>query len=353
MRERPWRIGIAGAGWVVEYHAAAWRAQAGRAEVVALADPDATRLAQRCADLGVPAGYASVDAMLAAEALDILDIATPRESHAPLVRLGAAHGLAVLCQKPLATTLGEAVSLVEATGSSARLMVHDNWRFRATYRRIHEWLQNGIAGDLRHVELDYLSSGMIPDTDGRRPALVRQPNFPGIARLLTMEVLIHHLDTLRFLLGDLELVSATMARSNDAIIGEDSASLLLRRASDACPVVLVGNLAAHGEPPQARDQLRIFGSRATITLDGYDLRCVGETNLAESFDPDTTYRQSYHAAIAHFLDGLEAGHGFETAPADNLKTLALVEQAYSLSAAQFTPGVPLSYPADEASRGQR
>ena len=227
-------------------------------------------------------------------------------------------------------------------------MVHENWRFRATYRRIKEWLDAGAAGALRRVELHYLSSGMIPDETGARPAIVRQPNFPTIRRLLVMEALIHQLDALRFLLGDLDLIDARLARSNDVIIGEDIATLTLRRRSDGVPVELVGNLAAHGEPPQARDQLRIFGADATVLLDGYRLRSVGQEPHDETFDAEATYQGSYDAAIAHFLDGLESGRPFETGPRDNLKTLSLVEAAYSK--ADDHGGVQLSYPAASQNR---
>ena len=100
-------------------------------------------------------------------------------------------------------------------------------------------------------------------------------------------------------------------------------------AEHGIPVLLAGNLAAHGEPPQARDQLRIYGSKGTVTLDGYRLSIVGEVNRTEDFDPVATYQGAYDSAIAHFLDGIESGEPFETAPADNLKTLALVDAAYA------------------------
>lgn len=323
------RVGLAGAGWVTHYHLPAWRKQGERATVVAMADPDAHTRDEQQHRFSIPTSYASVEEMLTNEKLDILDIAAPREAHAPLVRLGAQHGLAILCQKPLATSLMEAEALVAGLPPNTRLMVHDNWRFRDTYRRLKEWLDASHAGILRRVELHYLSSGMIPDATGARPAIVRQPIFPKISRLLVNEALIHQLDALRFLFGELDLISAVLRRSNDAIIGEDSATLTMRRLSDGLPVELVGDLAVHGEPPQARDQLRIVGSKSTITLDAYDIRCIGEVNRAESFDPVATYDGSYVNAIAHFLDCLDSDAPFETNPADNLKTLALVEAAYA------------------------
>jgi predicted dehydrogenase len=293
----------------------------------------------------VPTGFATTEEMLARADLDILDICAPRETHVDLVRLANQRGLPVICQKPLAVDLREAQALVGDLDPRAPLMVHDNWRFRATYRRIKEWLDAEVAGPLRRVELHYLSSGMIPDSTGERPAIVRQPIFVGIRRLLVMEVLIHQLDTLRYLLGDLDLIDARLARSNDAIIGEDIATLTLRRRADGLPVEVVGNLAVHGEPPPARDRLRIFGAEATVELEGFRVTSAGAFVRDETFDPDRTYQGSYDAAIAHFLDRLESGLPFETNPADNLETLALVEAAY-----QFAVAHEMRYPRPKGNR---
>jgi predicted dehydrogenase len=326
------RVGIAGAGWVSQYHLPAWRKQAERVEVVAIADPNKTAAAARQAEFGIAHVFDSAQEMLEREELDILDVCTPCEMHAPLVRRAAKRDLAaILCQKPLAPTLGEAAALIEELSPATRLMVHDNWRFRGTYRRIKEWLDAGVAGDIRRAQLEYLSSGMIPDASGQRPALVRQPNFRTLPRLLVMEVMIHHLDTLRFLFGELELEGAALQRSNDEIIGEDIATLRLVAGNGLTPVLVAGNLAAHGEPPQARDQLRVYGARATIVLDAYRLSSVGEVTRSEDFDPAATYQGAYDSAVAHFLDSLDSGTPFETGPADNLKTLALVDAAYAMA----------------------
>jgi len=328
------RIGMAGAGWVSAYHLPAWRKQAGRAAVVAIADPDGEAAAGRAQAFGIPRRYGSAEAMLEAEELDAVDICSPRESHAPLVRLAAERGLAILCQKPLATDLGQAEALVAGLRPGTRLMVHENWRFRAYYRRLKRWLDEGLAGPIRQASFEFFSSGMIPGPDGERPALTRQPFFRRQERLLVMEVLIHHLDTLRFLLGELEVVAARLERSNDAIVAEDVAFALLRRRSDGVLLPVSGNLAVHGAPPAPRDHLRLFGARGTIELLGPDLALRGPEPRSERFDPEAAYQGAYDAAIAHFLDGLEGG-GFETGPEDNLKTLALVEEIYRQS--RFDP----------------
>ena len=151
----------------------------------------------------------------------LIDVASPRETHAPICRLAADRGLAIICQKPLAPTFAEAASLVADVGGRVRLMVHENWRFRPHYRRIAEWLRDGRVGEVRTVTMALLTSGLIPDASGRAPAIERQPMFATLERLLVMEVLIHHVDTLRFLLGPLALTGASLggrARSSGAKI---------------------------------------------------------------------------------------------------------------------------------------
>lgn len=322
----PLRVGLIGAGWVTQYHLPAWLKQAPRARVTAIVDPALDNARARAESFGIANFYPTAEAMLAAEDLDVVDICAPRDAHEHMVRLAAAGGLAIICQKPLAPTFAAASTLVAGL-PAARLMVHENWRFRPNYRRLKQWLDAGWAGDVRQVRLGFLSSGMLMDARGLRPALVRQPFLRELARMLVSEILIHHLDTLRFLLGELELVSATLERTNGEIAGEDVATIVLRTQSHA-PVLVTANFAVHGAPPLPRDQLTVMGSSGTLTVDGYRLAATGLHEAVEDFDPDLAYQGAYDQTIGHFVDALQQGLPFETGPADNLKTLELVERIY-------------------------
>lgn len=321
------RIGMIGAGWVTQYHLPGWAAEASRAEVVAICDPDPGAAQARARAFGIPRVHADAAAMVAAGGLDALDICAPRGVHAQMVRLAAGAGLAAICQKPLAPTLAEAEALVAEVGATIPLMVHENWRFRPWYRALKGWIEAGRLGEIRQVHLDVLSSGMIPGPDGLRPAVVRQPFLTGLDRMLVAEMLIHQIDTLRYLLGEMRPASARLWQSTPALKGEDIASVALQRP-DGVPVTITANLAVPGAPPLPADRLRIIGSRAVARLDGARLTLTGPEPEDRGFDADAGYRGSYAATIAHFLDHLE-DRRFETAPADNLRTLALVEAIYS------------------------
>ena len=328
----PLRVGIAGAGWVAPHHLNAWATLAGRAEVVAIVDPNVDAARDRARAFGVPAVHTSVEAMLARERLDAIDIAAPREVHAEICLMAARRGVAILCQKPLAPRLADAEGLAGEVGRlGARLMVHENWRFRPHYRRIAEWLRADRVGEVRTVSVALLTSGLLLDSQGNRPALVRQPMLATLDRFLLMEVLIHLVDTVRFLCGPLTLAGARLGKSCAVVRGEDRASLLLTTAGGAS-VSIVGDFMAHGYPPEQFDRVEILGTRGSITLERDRLRLRGERDEEIRLDLPSNYRASFVGAITHFVDRLSDGAPFETNPSDNLETLRLVEAAYQKGA---------------------
>src|ERR1035437_10011892 len=136
---KPLRIGLIGAGMVSRHHLIAWADIADQARVVAVADPSRDNAARRAAEFGIPQSYADAEAMLAATELDAVDIAAPRQLHAPLVRLAAKRRLPVVCQKALGASLHGAIELVAEVKDLTRLMVHENWRFRGYYRDAAAW----------------------------------------------------------------------------------------------------------------------------------------------------------------------------------------------------------------------
>jgi len=327
---KPLRIGLIGAGMVSRHHLIAWAAIADQARAVAVADPSHDNAAQRAAEFGIAKTFADAEAMLAATELDAVDIAAPRQLHAPLVRLAAKRRLPVLCQKPLAPNLQQAIELVAEVKDLTRLMVHENWRFRGYYRDAGSWLREGRIGNVKQAQLTLLTSGVLPGPDGLRPALQRQPFMRGEKRMLVAEVLIHHLDTLRMLLGPLRVTAASLSRSYSEMAGEDGAVIQMKADSGAA-VAIFASFAAHGFPAAQVDRLEILGDGGSIRLDGPLLTCSGAAPVEQRYDLAAEYQGSYNRAIAHFVQSLLDNTPFETAPEDNLETLRLVEDCYRLS----------------------
>jgi D-apiose dehydrogenase len=87
---------VIGCGFFAVNHLNAWRDIAG-AEIVAICDPDLTRLAEVGDRFAVPARYADAEGLFARERLDFVDIATAAPSHRSLVEQAAAHKVPASC----------------------------------------------------------------------------------------------------------------------------------------------------------------------------------------------------------------------------------------------------------------
>jgi predicted dehydrogenase len=326
------RIGLVGAGMISFHHLIAW-SRDDRVQVVAVCDPDLEHARGRAAEFKIPNVYAGMDRMLAELEIDAVDIASPRDTHIALVEAAAAKGIDVLCQKPLAPTFDGGASMAGRIGGKIRVMVHENWRFRPWYRRLRAWLDSGGPGRLLQVDMATLSSGLLLNAAGVRPILERQPFMGREKRLMVAEVMIHHIDTLRWLFGPLKLQHAKTAHTVPEVAGETLAFMLFE-TRDGVPVVLRGALDAAGYPERTLDRLEIVGTRASAMLDGTAIRYSGADDRQDRFEFERDYQASFDAVIRHFVDGLLGGTPFETDISDNLETLRLVEEAYAMAAAR-------------------
>lgn len=325
------RVAVAGAGMVSAHHLAAWR-NCADAEVVAIADPDHARAEGRAREFNIAAVFTDADDMLARTRPEAIDIVAPPEVHGALCRIAMARGVQILCQKPLSRDFAEAEAIVSEVGSRVRFMVHENWRFRPYYRAARRWIDDGRVGEPMQLRIDTRCAGVIANDEGIAPALVRQPFLATLQRFIIGEVLIHHLDVARWLMGDLAVLAARTGRASPLVTGEDAATILLRGAGGRSAIV-EGNMAAAGFPPVLRDSLDIRGTEGAILFDGERLRLLGPRPEERVFEHAAAYQAAYDGTIAHFVTALRAGTPFETEAPDNLAVLRLVEDAYRSAAA--------------------
>ena len=108
------RAGFIGAGFMATVHSRA--ARAAGAELSAVAS-SSWQSAERAADrLGLGRAYGSVDELLADDGIDIVHVCTPNTTHARFALAALDAGKHVICEKPLATTVGDAAALARAGG---------------------------------------------------------------------------------------------------------------------------------------------------------------------------------------------------------------------------------------------
>jgi predicted dehydrogenase len=144
-------IALAGIGGYGEFYARALLEGAAghRARFAAAVDPAPERSSLRAAiaAAGVPL-YRSIEELFAGPAPDLLVLATPIPLHAPQACLALARGSNVLCEKPVAATVQEALAMREAEARSGGrfLAVGFQWSFSEAVQALKADIRAGVLG---------------------------------------------------------------------------------------------------------------------------------------------------------------------------------------------------------------
>ncbi|MEM6769420.1 MAG: Gfo/Idh/MocA family oxidoreductase [Bacteroidota bacterium] len=336
----PINIACIGAGYFARFHVDAWTRLPG-ARVVAICDHDEAKARRLAEEFGVMGVYTDVATLLAAEDFVVADIITPPATHLALVKQVAKHGKHVICQKPLADTFAEAEAIHRTcVRAKKRFMVHENFRFQPWHRELKRQLEAGAIGDQIHTITQRMRTG---DGWPEDAYLDRQPYFRTMPRLLLHETGIHHIDVLRYLVGEVTEVYAKTRTLNPNIAGEDCALVLLDFANGAQGIIDGNrfNEANHPNPRYTFGTTVIEGNEGTLRLylDGrLTLQRLGEPERDIDYvhEPVGFAGDCVFALQRHFLEAFNNGTPFETNGDDYLTGLEVLEAAY-LSAEKGVP----------------
>lgn len=260
------RIAVAGAGYFSRFHYDAW-ARIAEVELVATADREIAKAEEMATRHAIPRVFDDVATMLDATMPDVLDIVMPPAMHLAAIKLAAARGISVICQKAFCRTLDEArEAVVIAKTAGITVIVHENFRFQPWHREAKRLIDAGRLGEIYQVTFR-LRPG---DGQGPNAYLDRQPYFQQMQRFLVHETAIHFIDTFRYLMGDVSAVYADLRRINPVIAGEDAGIILFEFASGARGVFDGNRLADHKAENRrlTMGEMLIEGSAATLRLDG-------------------------------------------------------------------------------------
>jgi predicted dehydrogenase len=290
------------------------------------------------AEFGVPS-FENCDELVSHPAVDAVDIATSLETHHEFALRAAARGKHVLCQKPLAASLDEAVAIVRGCEEAGvRLMVNENWRWRPWYREVRVQLDQGVIGRPFALRLASRSSAAVARPDRPPESLfARQPFLRRMRPLIGLELGPHHFDIVRFLFGEPSDVYARTLKVTpvDHVAGEEVVTALLGYRDRLAQVELSWASIGYPEEVVNSDTLAIEGTDGSLFVqhDGQvrlHFRDGGDEMVA--IDTTDAYRASWRAALAHFAQCLARDEPFETSGSDNLRTLRLVFAVYQAAA---------------------
>ncbi|MCI3934257.1 Gfo/Idh/MocA family protein [Streptomyces sp. AN091965] len=240
-------------------------------------DPDTASAApgevrgRACAvSLDVP--YADAYEEVFAWGPDAVVVCSENARHRPLVELAAAHGVDVLCEKPLAATVPDGEAMVAACrAAGVRLAVAHPVRFSPAYAAVKRAVAAGDTGQVLAV------SGA---NNGHMPTRVRRwfadPGLAGGGAL--MDHTVHIADLLDDLLGA-RAVEVYAQTNNLLHAGEVpvETSGLVTVTYDNGAVATIDCSWSHprSHPSWGGLELTVVGERATLEMDAFDQKVHG------------------------------------------------------------------------------
>jgi predicted dehydrogenase len=226
--------------------------------------------------------------VVARKDIDLVDVSTPGDSHAPIAIAAARAGKAVLCEKPLANSVAEARKMLDAV-RRARVphMICHNYRRVPAVMLARALIQDGRIGAIRHFRGTYLQDWI---NDPALPLVWRFDRRQAGSGALG-DIAAHVVDLARFLVGEIAEVAGALETfirqrplpdrpsRRGKVTVDDAAMALVRFRGGA-----LGTIEATRLAPGRKNYNRfeINGSRGTIS---FDLERMNELEVYFEDDP--------------------------------------------------------------------
>ena len=328
-------IGCIGSGFIMaDCQLVAYRAAG--LNPVAIASRTLANAAKVALRHSIPTVHDSVAALLDDENVQVLDIAVPPDEQAGIIReaVKRKHIRGILAQKPLGIHLAQAREIVHwCKDSGITLAVNQNMRHDHSIRACHHLLREKLLGDPVLASIDMRA---IPHW------------MPWQERLgwVTLRIMsIHHLDAMRFLLGDPERVFCSVRPDpRTTFPHEDGIALTIMEYSSGLRALICDDVwsgpAKEGAAADLGINWRIEGTtgmaKGTIGWPSYPARTPSTldyttTARAEWIQPRWTevwFPDAFIGPMSDLLRAMEENREPETSGSENLGTMALVEACY-------------------------
>jgi D-apiose dehydrogenase len=214
------------------------------------------------------------------------------------------------------------------------LMVHENFRWQSPIQTLKQVIERGEIGAPFWGRISFRSAYDVFSS---------QPYLATGKRFIVEDLGIHALDVARFLLGDVNNLSARIKRVNPEIKGEDVATALLDHGQGIASIVDCSYATRLEEELFPQTLIEIDGTLGSLRL-GPDYKLAITSQSGTSHDdisppllpwatkPWHNIQESVALIQQHWADCLKSKQEPQTSGRDNLKTLALVEAVYQSAA---------------------
>jgi UDP-N-acetylglucosamine 3-dehydrogenase len=208
-----------------------------RARIVACTDPDPRRWKEVREQFGVQKFYRDYREMLDREELDAVSVCSPNKFHCQQALAAIDKGLHVLCEKPMTLTNAESARVIAAAKKAGRVfMVGFTHRLLRGNMKAREIIRSGALGEPFMVRVRFAHGGPFPGW--AKTDWFYNRKLAGGGALLDMGI--HAFDLVRFFLGDVARVSASVKTIFKPIEVDDNAVVTLEFKSGALGYIEVG-----------------------------------------------------------------------------------------------------------------
>ena len=312
------RLGMVGGGqgaFIGGVHRFAARLDDAYELVAGALSSDAARARASAAELHIAPerAYASYEEMARAEAkrpdrIDVVAIVTPNHLHGRIASAFLDAGIDVICDKPLTSSLAEAVALAAKVRASGRLFaLTHNYSGYPMARQAREMVAAGELGEIRVVQAEYAQDWLSTNLEatGQKQAAWRvDPAQAGAGGSLG-DIGTHAEHLARFI-GGLELaqVSADIQTFVKGRRLDDNAHVLLRYTSGARGMLWSSQVAPGNENAL---RVRLYGTKAGLEFRQEQPNHLWFTPLGQA--PRLITRGGAAASgVAAFATRIPAGH---------------------------------------------
>ena len=229
-------------------------------------------------------GYESIETdwrkLIERKDIDVIDIASPNDTHMEIAIAAAEAGKMVMCEKPLGRNAAESIKMVEAVEKAkVANMVWYNYRRAPAVTLAKQMIDEGKLGKIFHYRAKFLQDWTISADLPQGGAGLWRLDVNVAGSGVTGDLLAHCIDTAMWLNGPIDNVTGMTETfikerhhnitGKTEKVGIDDASLFLARFSNGSLANFEATRYARGH--KALNTFEINGAHASIAWDLHDL----------------------------------------------------------------------------------
>ena len=342
------QVAIVGTGGIAHAHMNAYQTLKDRCRVVALVDIIPGKALRFMEEFGLSCDvYENHEDILPRQDIDLVDVCTPPYCHAQISINALRSGKNVVCEKPMAASLEECDAVLKARDESGKLLsiIAQN-RFRKPIRDLKALLDSGMAGPVRHAEIDSFWW-----RDHCYYDLWWRGTWEKEGGGCTLNHAVHHIDMLGWMMGLPTRVTSVLANTAHDNAEVEDLSVSVMEYPGALATV-TASVVHHGE-----DQRLVFQCEKARLSAPYDVFCsqpmpngfplkVSDKAFEKKADdflaslPPLPYE--HHAGqLDDVLKALETGGQPAITGEDGRRTIELITAIYKAGATHQPVTLPL------------